>query len=247
MSVLGWLPAQFEVPEGVTVGVTTRQGGVSVGRLGEFNLAGHVGDDPTSVAENRARLVAALQLPAEPLWLQQVHGVDVHVDLDGSVPTQPCDGAVTFEANRVLAVLTADCVPIVLVSQDGRRLGVAHAGWRGLAHGVIEATVAALGAAAGDLAAWIGPAISRDAFEVGPEVRAAFVDLNPRDEEAFTPNARGRWQADLSLLAQRRLLSCGVSRVVASRLCTYADAGRFYSHRRDAGSGRMATLVWRRG
>jgi polyphenol oxidase len=247
MSAVGWLPAQLEVPVGVTVGVTTRQGGVSAGSLGALNLAAHVGDDPGAVAENRARLAAALHLPAEPLWLQQVHGVAVHVDVDGSMPTQPCDAAVTFEPNRVLAVLTADCLPIVLVSRDGRRLGVAHAGWRGLAHGVIEATVAALGGATCDLAAWIGPAISRDAFEVGPEVRSAFVDLDPGDEHAFTRNARGRWQADLSQLARRRLVSCGVARVVASQLCTYADAGRFYSHRRDAGSGRMATLVWRRG
>ncbi len=247
MSAVGWVPGHFGAPDGVFVGVTTRQGGVSGGSLGALNLAGHVGDDPVRVADNRARLRAALDLPAEPLWLQQVHGVTVHVDADGSAPTQPCDAAVTFRPNCVLAVLTADCLPLVLVSRDGRRLGVAHAGWRGLAHGVIEATIAALGGDGEELLAWLGPAISRDAFEVGDDVRTAFARVHPDDVTAFTPNARGRWQADLCQLAKRRLASCGVSRVTDSQLCTFTDAARFFSHRRDPGSGRMATLVWRRG
>jgi YfiH family protein len=246
MSAVGWIPAHFGAPDGVFAGVSTRQGGVSQGGLGELNLAGHVGDDPARVAENRARLSAVLALPSEPLWLQQVHGVSVHVDVDGSAPTEPCDAAVTFHANRVLAVLTADCLPVVLVSRDGRRLGVAHAGWRGLANGVIEATIAALGGNGDDLVAWLGPAISPDAFEVGDEVRTVFAQIHPSDAEAFTANARGRWQADLSQLASRRLARCGVSHVTDSQLCTYADAARFYSHRRDPASGRLATLVWRR-
>ena len=146
---------------------------------------------------------------------------------------------------RVLAVLTADCLPVVLVSRDGQRLGVAHAGWRGLVGGVLEATVAAMGGVGDGLLAWLGPAIGPAAFEVGAEVRAAFVSACPGDAVGFVPNPRGRWQADLALLAQRRLARVGVAAVTASGWCTAADPQRFYSHRRDPASGRMATLVWR--
>jgi YfiH family protein len=146
---------------------------------------------------------------------------------------------------RVLAVLTADCLPVVFASRDGAAIGVAHAGWRGLAAGVLERTIAALGVPPRDLLAWLGPAIGPAAFEVGAEVRAAFVATAAEDARAFAPNARGRWQADLALLARLRLARAGLEAVGASGLCTHGDPDRFYSHRRDPASGRQATLVWR--
>jgi len=242
--VPGWLPAAFAAPPGVRAGTTTRVGGVSAGALASLNLAAHVGDDPAAVATNRARLRAALALPAEPLWLSQVHGTAVAVH-DGRADLPVADAAVAFEPGRVLAVLTADCLPVVFASRDGRRIGVAHAGWRGLLAGVLERTVEALGVPGADLVAWLGPAIGPAAFEVGDEVRAAFVAAAPADAPCFAPNARGRWQADLAALARARLARAGLTGVAAAGGCTYAEAGRFYSHRRDPASGRQATLVWR--
>jgi YfiH family protein len=240
----GFRTADWTAPPGVHAIVTTRIGGVSTGAKASFNLAAHVGDDPAAVAENRRRLRAALDLPAEPLWLRQVHGTAVVVH-DGTAPREPeADAAVTFDPGRVLAVLTADCLPVVLASRDGRRLGVAHAGWRGLAGGVLEATVAALGVPGDDLVAWLGPAISRAAFEVGDEVRAAFVDVDPATATAFVANARGRWQADLYALARRRLGCLGVREISGGGDCTYALAEAWFSFRRDRDCGRMATVAW---
>ena len=245
MSRPGWLEASFGAPHGIRAGVTTRAGGVSTGGFGSLNLAAHVGDAPAAVTANREILKGALGLPRDPMWLQQVHGVAVFEAQGADAPTEPCDAAVTDRAGVVLAVLTADCLPVVFASLDGQRLGVAHAGWRGLLGGVLEATVRALGGRPEQLVVWLGPAIGREAFEVGEEVRAAFLAYDPDDADAFAANARGRWQADLVQLASARLRRCGVTRVTTSGLCTYADSARFYSHRRDPDSGRMATLVWR--
>jgi YfiH family protein len=241
---IGWLPGEFGAPAGVLAGTTTRAGGLSRGSLASFNLAAHVADDPAVVAANRARLRADLRLPAEPLWLRQVHGAAV-VTHEASLPEPEADAAVTFEPGRVLAVLTADCLPVALASRDGTRLGLAHAGWRGLAAGVLDRTVAALGVPASELLAWLGPAIGAEAFEVGAEVREAFVGGHAADAAAFTPNERGRWQADLYALARARLRRLGVTAVAGGGECTFRDAGRFYSHRRDPRGGRMATLLWR--
>ncbi len=238
-----WIAADLGAPAGLRAGTTTRAGGVSVGSRASLNLAGHVGDDPVAVLENRTRLRAAFQLPAEPLWLQQVHGTEVAIH-DGRPNAPVADAAVAFESGRVLAVLTADCLPVVLVADDGGRLGIAHAGWRGLAAGVLDRTVAALGVPGAELRAWLGPAIGPGAFEVGEEVRAAFVDAAADDATAFAPNARGRWQANLYALARRRLARLGVHRVTGGGWCTHAEADRFFSHRRDPVSGRMATLAW---
>lgn len=241
----GFVPARWAAPPGVRAGVTTRDGGVSSGALGTLNLGAHVGDLPESVAENRRRVRESLALPSEPLWLRQVHGTDVVVH-DGAAGLDPqADAAVTFEAGRVLAIMTADCLPVVLASRDGARLGAAHAGWRGLVAGVIENTVAAMGVRGADVVAWLGPAIGRDAFEVGAEVREAFVAVDPGAAVAFEPNARGRWQADLFALARRRLAALGVTEVAGGGECTFTDAARWYSFRRDRDGGRMATLVWR--
>jgi polyphenol oxidase len=239
--LIGWIEATFEVPAGVRAGTTTRVGGASAGPLSSLNLAAHVGDDPACVRANRERLRTELALPSEPFWLRQVHGTSVAV-YDPSQAAPEADAAVCFKPNQVLAVLTADCLPVVFVGREGARLGVAHAGWRGLVGGVLEACVAALGGS--DLIAWMGPAIGARAFEVGAEVYAAFVEPDPAAAAAFVANARGRWQADLYALARLRLERLGIV-ATGGGLCTYSDAERFYSHRRDPRSGRLATLVWR--
>lgn len=238
--------------------VTTRAGGVSSGAYGldggvtgGLNLGDHVGDDPRAVLENRARLQAALPGPVR--WLQQVHGITVH-DGDSAWAgdgAPVADAAVTTRAGTVLAVMTADCLPILLADASGRAVGAAHAGWRGLAAGVAEAAVDAMRARLGGDArvlAWLGPAIGPDAFEVGDEVRQAFCDLDGGAGVAFRPGrAPGKWWADLYALARRRLASRGVHEVAGGGLCTVADRTRFYSHRRDRRSGRFASLVWLTG
>jgi len=240
------LQFEWQLPHGVRAAFTTRLGGVSAAPWDSFNLGPHVGESPAAVAANRGRLRTLLQLDAEPLWLNQVHGVEVQ-DLDdvsaGTPPT--ADAAVTRSAGIACAIMVADCLPVLFASRDGSRIGAAHAGWRGLAAGMLENTVATLDIPAAELTAWLGPAISREHFEVGAEVRAAFVDADAGAAPHFTPNARGRWQADLVALARRRLAALGVTDVHGGDWCTYADHGRFYSHRRDGRGGRMAALIWR--
>jgi YfiH family protein len=241
-----WLLPDWPAPPGVQALVTRRAGGVSRGAFASFNLARHVGDDPGTVQANRAQLRRLAGLPAEPLWLEQVHGIDV-VEHTGRPTTNPprADAAVAFAPGRVCAVMTADCLPVVFTDVDGTRIGVAHAGWRGLAGGVLEATVDALRVAPGRLLAWLGPAISQAAFEVGPEVRAEFVARNPEHAAAFMANDAGRFQADLYLLARQVLARCGLRAVHGGGSCTFAESHDFYSFRRDGGStGRMATIAW---
>jgi len=185
-------------------------------------------------------------LPVEPAWLKQVHGTDVVIDpLPGR--EHAADAILTREANTVCAVLTADCLPVLLVSSDGAELAAAHAGWRGLCGGVLEATVAAFRTPAERVLAWLGPAISQDHFEVGDEVRAAFVAQDDRAREWFIGNARGRWQADLYGLARMRLAAAGVKQVYGGNACTFGDSARFFSYRRDGRCGRMASFVFRYG
>ena len=212
-------------------------------------MGDHVGDDPAAVAENRRRLKVAAGLPSEPCWLTQVHGISV-ADLDS--PGAPgaaitADAAIARGPARVCAILTADCLPVLLASDSGDTVAAAHAGWRGLAAGVIEATVHAMAVPPGTLLAWLGPAIGPEHFEVGTEVRDAFLAGDPKAAEAFAPNARGRFMADLSALARRRLQRLGVSRFYGGGECTFAQADRYYSHRRDGLTGRQATLIWREG
>ncbi|HYF60025.1 MAG TPA: peptidoglycan editing factor PgeF [Burkholderiaceae bacterium] len=232
---------------------TVRAGGVSAGPwglegglAGGLNLGAHVGDDPSAVAENRARLQAAL--PAPIRWLEQVHGTAVH-DADRPAHEVPvADAAVCSSGAVVLAVMTADCLPVLLADREGRAVALAHAGWRGLAAGVVEAAVAALRAKAGErasIAAWLGPAIGPRAFEVGDEVRAAFCDGDARAARAFAADpVAGKWRADLCALARLRLADCGVEAVHGGDACTVSEPSRFYSHRRDRRTGRMASLVW---
>jgi YfiH family protein len=242
-----WLtPEWCEAPANVRALTTRRSGGASVGGYESFNLARHVGDDPAAVQANRVVLRAQAKLPAEPLWLEQVHGIDV-VEHRGESPAIPprADAAVAFEPGRVCVVMTADCLPVVFVDRAGTRIGVAHAGWRGLVGGVLEATVKRLRVPPSDLIAWLGPAIAQAAFEVGPEVREAFVRQDEAHAAAFASNAAGRFQADLYVLARRTLARAGVEHVSGGTHCTSAEVAAFYSYRRDGGrTGRMATLAW---
>jgi YfiH family protein len=236
---------QWSAPAGVHAAFTQRQGGVSSAPYDSFNLAAHVGDVAAAVAGNRERLAATLALPQAPLWLEQVHGNEVlDADrLDDSTRPAPADAAVTRQPGRVLAVLVADCLPVLFATQDGGAVAVAHAGWRGLAAGVLEATVAALGAEQ-PLHAWLGPSIGPSHFEVGAEVRAAFVAQDATASEAFAANERGRWQCDLKALARGRLSALGVQSVEADASCSYAESQRYFSFRRDGVTGRMAALIW---
>ena len=194
------------------------------------------------MAENRRRLAAALGLPGEPNWLTQVHGRRV-VDLDEPW-SGSADGAVTARTGVVCAVLTADCLPVLLADRSGRRVGIAHAGWRGLAAGVLEAVVAAMKTLPADLLAWFGPAIGPRAYEVGDDVRTAFLRTGADSAPAFEPNERGRWQADLYALARIRLQRLGVESVHGGGSCTHSEPERYFSHRREAPCGRMASLIW---
>ncbi len=232
----------WPAPDHVHAAFTGRGGGVSGGEFSSLNLADHVGDSATAVLENRARLRRVLDLPGEPAWLRQVHGTAVTV-VGEDAPLES-DASVSFERNRVLAILTADCLPVLLTDRPGTVIAAAHAGWRGLAAGVIEAVVLRMRRDPAGLLAWLGPAIGPAAFEVGGEVREALLDADPGAEAAFQPNARGRWQADLFQLARRRLAALGVATVCGGGVCTHADAARFFSHRRDGRTGRIASLIW---
>jgi len=229
---------------------TTRAGGVSRGPWASFNLSFNCGDNSEHVAENHRRL--ADRLPAAPRWLRQVHGAHL-IHLDDWQPDVAADAAWTDRPGQVAAILTADCLPILLARASGKPgaplVAAIHAGWRGLASSIVEHTVASLPAPATDLVAWIGPGISAACYEVGNEVRSAFVAMDPELEQAFPVNDRGRYQADLKAVARHQLQAAGVGRIHDAGLCTATDTDRFYSFRRasqsDAGlTGRQATLVW---
>jgi len=242
-TAIDWITPDWPVPAHVRVLSTLRAGGVSAGPYASLNLAAHVGDRPAAVAANRLLLREAAHVPAEPWWLEQVHGTDV-VRHEGANAPARADAAVAFQSGRVCVVMTADCLPVVFADRRGTRVATAHAGWRGLAAGVLEATIAALGVPAAELHAWIGPAISQAAFEVGAEVRAAFLGRLPDSDECFAGNTRGRFQADLYGLARCVLLAAGVASVHGGGWCTHDDAARFFSFRRDGITGRQATLAW---
>lgn len=240
---LALITPDWPAPARVQAAATTRVGGVSSGVYGGLNLGDHVGDDPRAVSENRRMLRAALELPAEPRWLTQVHGCDL-ADA-GAAGDCIADAAIATAPGAVCAVLTADCLPVLLCDRRGERVAAVHAGWRGLADGIIEAAIAALALPPRRLLAWLGPAIGPDAFEVGDEVRERLtVGLGDPAASAFRPSSRGRWLADLPRLARQRLAAAGVEHVSGGTDCTYSDAGRFFSYRRDGTTGRMATLIW---
>lgn len=229
----------WDVHPSVRVLITTRDGGVSRGPFSAFNLGAHVGDEPGAVAANRARLRE--WLPADPRWLEQVHGVDV-IDAGAAAGLPRADAAIARRAGVVCAILTADCLPILLAADDGSVVGAAHAGWRGLAAGVVEATVAQMAAPRESVSAYLGPAIAH--YEVGEDVRAAFLGHDAGAAAAFTAAAQGKYWCDLYALARGRLAAAGVARVAGGTDCTWRDATRFYSYRREGRTGRMASLVW---
>lgn len=238
---LDWLIPDWPAPPRVRARITTRKGGESRHRYASFNLGLGVGDDPQLVLNNRDRLRTGL--PDEPLWLRQVHGATV-VEAE-SAGREPCaDGAVTSSPKIVLVVLTADCLPVLICDHEGGAVGAVHAGWRGLAAGVIESAVGRIGVAPSRLMAYLGPGISAAAYEVGPEVREAFVSGDPRAARAFADGKPGKYFADLCLLARQRLEKAGIMDVYGGNYCTYADRERFFSHRRDGETGRMASLIW---
>jgi polyphenol oxidase len=237
-----WLVPDWPAPARVRAFVTTRAGGASDGEYGTLNLGLNSGDRPENVQANRA--IVRAHLPADPAYLAQVHGAEV-LNIDERVPESArADAAVSGRPGRVAVVLTADCMPVFLCDRDGTRVAVAHAGWRGMAAGVLENAVAALGVPAGEVIAWMGPAIGPDAFEVGPEVRAAFMAHDVRAEEGFRAGKPGKFMADLYHLARQRLCAAGVRQIHGGGFCTYHEPERFFSYRRVQKSGRMGAFIW---
>jgi YfiH family protein len=242
----------WPAPPHVRALATTRAGGVSAAPWDSLNLGEHVGDRPEHVAENRRRLLQ--HLPAEPRWLQQVHGVHcLDAALVGDKQRAEADAAFTTAPGVVCAVLTADCLPVLLCDAEGTVVAAAHAGWRGLAAGVLESTVATMGRPREQLLAWLGPAIGPENFEVGAEVRDLFMAHDHAAAAAFLPGVAGKWQCNIYLLAQQRLLALGVRRITGAPkevplggadFCTVRDPERFYSYRRNGITGRMASLIW---
>lgn len=245
------ISADWPAPDNIVAVSTTRVGGVSRPPYDSFNLAAHVGDDAGAVAENRARLLRSCAGLQHVQWLEQVHGTEVYSGPFVDAAPQ-ADAVITAEPGVACAVLTADCLPVLLCDSHGRQVAAAHAGWRGLCAGVLRNTVAALDAAPAELMAWIGPAIGRNAFEVGSEVRQRFIDEfglpEPFIDRAFTPVAGkpGHFLADLVALASEQLRALGVASISGGQYCSFSDAAQFFSYRRDGTTGRMATLIYRR-
>lgn len=242
-AMIEFIRPDWPAPTRVRAAQTQRAGGASAAPYASLNLGDHVGDARAAVYANRVALSAALALPRAPSWLQQVHGTVV---VDAAAVTTPiaADGSFATGSDAVCAVLTADCLPVLLCTRSGDAVAALHAGWRGLADGVVEAGVRALARPGRDLLAWLGPAIGPEKFEVGAEVRAQFCAHDPAAITAFKPVAAGKWMADIYALARQRLVALGVTGVYGGGWCTQSDPHRFYSYRRDGATGRMATLIW---
>jgi len=239
-----WFVPDWPAPQGVCSLITTRHGGVSQGVYSSLNLGDHVGDDPLSVRTNRARVSDVLK--STPVWLNQVHGTRV-VDASGiSINDQPpqADASFSREPGVGCVVMTADCLPVLFCDDSGSVVAAAHAGWRGLLAGVLETTIMTMGISGENIMAYLGPAIGPEAFEVGDEVRSAFVAKNEKAALAFKPSPAGKWLADIYLLARQRLSGQGVDRVFGGDFCTVNEVERFFSYRRDGQTGRMASLIW---
>ena len=237
-----WIVPDWPAPANVKALITTRAGGISKGPFASLNLGLRTGDDPQAVAANRDRLNSLL--PQQPRWLRQVHGASV-VEADEPAGRPEADAGIARRPGTVCAVLVADCIPVLLADRAGTTVAIAHAGWRGLAGGVIENTIGRMAVDPRGLIAYLGPGIGPGAFEVGADVRDAFLARDADAAAAFTPHAAGKWLADLFLLARQRLWRAGVGEVHGGTLCTYSDARRFFSYRRERRTGRMAAVIWR--
>jgi len=239
-----FIKPDWPAPDCVKALSTCRLGGVSGGEYGTFNLASHVGDDELLVSQNKSILVEKGGLPEQPIWLEQVHGTSV-LDIDNvdKLDVPQADASISRKANKVCAVMTADCLPILLCKKDGSAVAAIHAGWRGLLAGVVENTVARL-AEPQNILAWLGPAIGPENFEVGGEVKTAFVERSPVMQQAFQQVDETHYHADLYALARITLLQSGVKKMYGGEHCTYNQADQFYSYRRDGVTGRMASLIW---
>ena len=234
------IPA-WPAPPGVRALQTLRGGGCSLAPWDSFNLGDHVGDVPERVAANRERLRQLL--PADPLWLQQVHG-NVAVNAEKSANFLAADASFARRSGVVCAVMTADCLPVLFCNRAATVVAAAHAGWRGLRAGVLEQTVLGMGVPPSEIMAWLGPAIGPECFEVGDEVRLAFLSESAQSESAFTSHKPGKWLADIYQLARQRLNRCGVVAISGGDACTVSEKNRYFSYRRDGVTGRMASLVW---
>jgi YfiH family protein len=240
---LDWITADWSAPARVRAVSSTRHGGVSTGVYASLNLGQHVGDAHAAVTENRRKLQSALGLAQEPHWLKQVHGRQV-ARLDGKPIVEPADAAVTRSARSACVVMTADCLPVLFCDWAGTTVAAAHAGWRGLAAGVLEATLKEMAVAPPQVLAWLGPAIGPESYEVGEEVRQACIAKDEGAAAAFHTGKSGKWMCDLYKLARLTLAAAGVQHIHGGGFCTYKDTERFFSFRRDGECGRMATLIW---
>jgi len=244
MEDIDLIQPDWPAPTSVAACVTTRRGGYSSSPYDSLNLGDHVGDDQECVQRNRERLSKIMGLPSEPKWLNQVHGIKV-LNAAQIQPGAEADASYSREPGMVCAIMTADCLPVFFSDDKGREVAVAHAGWRGLVAGVLEATIDAMRTPPGRIITWLGPAIGPERFEVGDEVRAAFQKKDPAATQAFESSPNGRWRANIYTLARQRLEQAGVKAISGGKACTFLDEEEFYSHRRDGlQSGRMASLIW---
>jgi len=234
---------QWPRPPGVAACSSTRVGGVSVAPWNSLNLGAHCGDDLAHVEENRNRVYAAANFPSKPVWLEQVHGKTVLKLTGEPYASKRADASYSNTASAVCAVMTADCLPVLFCNKSGTEVAAAHAGWRGLCEGVLEETVACFQDEPQNIMAWLGPAIGPQAFEVGPEVREAFMEKDAQAESAFRPVA-GKYMADIYQLARQRLANVGVQHVYGGDRCTFTEEHDFFSYRRDRTTGRMASFIW---
>jgi len=241
---LGWIIPDWPAPANVNAVSTTRNGGKSAAPFNSLNLGDHVGDNGLDVAANRQRVGDLLRLPTEPLWLEQVHGTVVS-GMDASSCYAAADASVALKAGQVSIIMTADCLPVLFCDRAGTRVASAHAGWRGLCDGVLENTLNQLQCDASDVLVWLGPAIGPEKFEVGDEVRAAFMKHDTNAESAFIAGKQaGKWLADIYQLAKQRLRQQGIEHIYGGDFCTVSDSERFFSYRRDGQTGRLASLIW---
>jgi len=238
-----FISVNWPAPHHIKALTTTRNGGQSLAPYDSLNLGDHVGDNPDHVAANRQKLIETALLPNQPLWLKQTHSTDV-IDSSRWQKDIEADAIVSASTNKLCAVMTADCLPLLITDTSGSQVAAVHAGWRGLQAGIIENTLAKFAKPRSDILVWLGPAIGPHAFEVGPEVKAAFLAVDPAAEAAFIATHADRYLADIYLLARQRLAAQGVTAIYGGDYCTYSEKERFFSFRRDGVTGRMASLIW---